>query len=149
MNDGVTILVGVLRSVFEHLAGKSYNLIQLTNIELVDVIRPFGESLGEYLGNLSLEERKASRAAWRGGQGQAAGRRTFEKALHSGFPDFEPAGLKEFLELETANTNKQAYDIIHRIEKNLKEIVLDSLKEEYGEGDLWWYNGVPPAIRKK
>jgi len=149
MNDGVTILVGVLRSVFEHLAGKGYNLIQLTNVELVDVIRPFGESLGEYLGNLSLDERKASRAAWRGGQGQTAGRRTFEKALHSGFPDFEPAGLKEFLELEAANTNKQAYDIIHRIEKNLKEIVLDSLKEEYGEGDLWWYNGIPPAIRKK
>lgn len=149
MNDGVTILVGVLRSVFEHLASKGYNLIQLTNDELVDVIRSFGEALGEYLGKLSSEERKVCRAAWRGGQGQTAGRRTFEKALHSRFPDFEPKGLKEFLELEAAQTNKQAYGIIQRLEKNLKSIVLDSLKNEYGDGDPWWYNSVPPQIRKK
>ena len=149
MNDGVTILIGVLRSVFEHLGGKGYNLIQMENVELVDVFKPYAKTLGEYLGTLSPEDRKASRAAWRGGQGQAAGRRTFEKALHSKFPSFQPSGLKEFLELEAANTNKKAYDIIHRIENNLKKIVLDSLKEEYVEDDLWWYNGVPPAIRKK
>lgn len=149
MNDGVTILIGVLRSVFTHLTNRGYNLIQLSDTELVDVIRPFGEYLGQYLGMFSMEQRKLSRAAWRGGQGQAAGRRMFEKALHTKFPNFEPKGLKEFLELEAANTNRQAYDIIQRMEKKLKTIVLGSLKKEYVEDDLWWYSCIPQQIRKK
>lgn len=148
MNDGITILIGVLRSVFEHLDAQ-HSLIRLTDSEVADVVRPYATELGRYLGTLSVEERRRFRSAWRGVQGQTAGRREFEKVLNSKFTDFQPRGLKEYIELEAANCNKSAYEVIQGIETKLKTIVLGSLKTEYGEEDKWWYGGVPQTIRKK
>jgi len=149
MNDGVVVCTGVLRSVLSYLKAQGYPLLHLSNEELADVVRPYGQALGEYLGQLSLEERRAFRAGARGVQGQTAKRRQCEKALHDRCPDFEPPGLKEAMELEAARTNEQAYAIIQHVEKTLRRIVVDTLKDAHGQGDGWWYNGVPPKIRRK
>jgi DGQHR domain-containing protein len=149
MNDGITICTGVLRSVFDHLKAKGYSLVQFRDEELIDAIKPFGEALGEYFASLTNEERKALRSGSRGVQGQTAGRRQCEAVLNTKFPDFEPKGLKEFLELQKARTNERAYASYQRIENMLRDIVLSTLKNEFKEGDDWWYIGVPPEIRKR
>jgi DNA sulfur modification protein DndB len=149
MNDGITICSAVLRSVIQDLSSKGINVIQTSDDEVVELLRPFGQALGEYLGRLSADERRSFRLSSRGVQGQTAGRRRCEKALHEKFSDFEPPGLKEQLELEEAETNKQAYDIIQRIEKTIHSIIIDALKAEYSDGDSWWFNGVPSQVRKK
>ncbi len=150
MNDGVTVCMGVLRSVFQHFEGKGMRLVTLSAEELVAEIRPFAEALGNYLGGLSSEERLRFRNGSRGVQGQTNGRRRCERALHDAIPAFEPTELKKDLELEGARTNEQAYAIIQAIERNLKKAVLDVLREEFrGDENLWWYEGVPERVRLK
>jgi len=149
MNDGVTVCIAVLRSVFEHLSGKGLTLIRLNTDELVDSLRPFGLALGEFLGSLGPDERKGFRRE-RGVQGQTAGRIMCEKALHAKFPDFSPEGLALALEAEAANARQRAYAILERLERKLFKVVIETIKEEFGEdAGLWWYDGVPEAVRTK
>lgn len=148
MNDGVVVCVNVLRSVFRHLQSRGLPLVRLDDTELVAEIKPFGESLGSYLGSLNDTEREGFRAA-RGIQGQTAMRRRCEAAIHKDIPGFNPPGLEEALRAEKEQTNKKGYEIIQRVERRLKAYILDALRSEYEDGNLWWYECVPSAIRKK
>jgi DNA sulfur modification protein DndB len=152
MNDGVSVCMGVLRSVFQHLADKKHlKLILLSNSELVDVLRPFGEALSQFLGSYSPVERVEFRAGARGNQGQTATRRKCEKALNAAVADFAPPGLAEALKLQEAKTNDEAYRLITQLEQTLHKFIISSLKLEYGDDvtDPWWYRGVQEQIRKK
>lgn len=148
MNDGIAVCLGVLRSVFDHL-GKKITLVRISDDELAREIRPYGEALGEYFGSLSDEARSNFRKGCRGIQGQTAQRRICEEELHSVFPEFEPPGLMEELELVKARTNERAYPLIQSIERQLQRDVVGALKQEFEGEDRWWYDGIPNPIRKK
>lgn len=150
MNDGIAVCLDVLRVVFQHLQSNRLEPITLEDDELIDWLKPYGEALGAYFGNLPANKRQAFRN-FRGNQGRTAARRRCEQALHEKFPEFLPLGLEEFLKLEEEKTNEQAYAILKRIESTLQRIVIDTLKAEYVEGadEAWWYGGVPAQIRKK
>jgi DNA sulfur modification protein DndB len=150
MNDGIVVCIGVLKNVFRHLSDKGYQLVDLADNELIDIINPYGKVLGKFLGGLSKDERYRFRRGARGNQGRAAQRLKCEKALNDEFPDFEPPGLKEDLHLLEAKTNEKAYAIIIQAERMLKKIVVSNLKAEHPDDPkLWFYQGVPSNVRKK
>lgn len=149
MNDGINICLDVLRSVFTHLDSSGQKLPALADHELVAVIQPYGEALGDYLGTLSPELRKSFRDL-RGNQGRATGLRRCQAGIHDRMPGFNPAGLAEWVELEKAKTNETATGIILRIEKLLQSAVLSEIKEEFGHAEPdWWFKGVPKTVRKQ
>lgn len=149
MNDSVSSCISVLRSVFHYLDSSGAKLVQLDDEDLVDVIRPFGDALGKYLGSLLVEERKRFRDL-RGIQGQTTRTRRCQKAIREQLPHFNPPGLEEFLKAEKAQTNQKAKEVIDRIEKALQEIIMQELRQEYGAGEAqWWMLGVPKAVRLK
>ncbi|MBZ5500538.1 MAG: DGQHR domain-containing protein [Acidobacteriia bacterium] len=151
MNDGVSVCMGLLRAVFQHLSDKKHlKLIQLSTRELLEKLEPFGMALGEHFAGYSAEQRGQFRSGARGNQGLTATRRKCEKTLHDKFPDFEPHGLLEALKLQEAQTNKQAYELIQSLEPRLQQFMIDTLKQAYGvDEDRWWYEGVPEPIRKR
>jgi DNA sulfur modification protein DndB len=152
MNDGVSVCAGVLRAVFQFLSEKRHiKLIQLTIDELLQQLTPYGRALGEHFASCTADQRKEFRTGARGNQGLAFTRRKCEKALHDKFPEFEPEGLLEALELEAAHTKDQAYKLIVSLEQRLQNFIINALKLEYGDNDAdpWWYNAVPEQIRKK
>ncbi|NDU93161.1 MAG: DGQHR domain-containing protein [Ferrovum sp.] len=59
MNEGVTICINILRSVFEHLE-KNHKLHELDDDELAKHISPYGVALGDYFAAMSLEERASA-----------------------------------------------------------------------------------------
>ena len=147
MNDGVIACIATLRSVFQHLGDRK--LIHLDNEDLVEVIKKFAVALGEYLGSLSEQQRKAFRDL-RGIQGQTRRRRDCEAAIRQKFPDFNPPGLDQFIQKEKAQTNARAKEIIERIERELQKIILEELRRECGEDESgWWMVGVPKPVRLK
>jgi len=149
MNDGVAACINVLRSVFQHLDKSGENLIRLDDEDLVDSVRPYGRALGENLASYSEEQRKQFRDL-RGIQGQTARTRRCQAAIRLKFPDFSPEGLDEFLDLEKAQTNRMAKDVIDRIETMVQELVLDELRREFGADESqWWILGVPKSVRLK
>jgi len=150
MNDGVTVCVNVLRSIFHHLQTvKGIHLIDLDDKELVEVIEPWAMAIGRHFASLSAEQVVQFRAL-RGVQGQTTGTRRLEEALRQAHPTFDPPGLKEFLDREKAQTTTRAFEEIQAIEQILQTTVLSELKSEFGtdEND-WWFGGVPKGVRKK
>lgn len=149
MNDGITICINVLRSIFQYFESTGIKLIKLDNEELVKEILPYGETLGTYLGGLSEADRRSFRSL-RGGQGQSTGTKRCQQAIHEKRPEFDPPGLKDFAELEKSGFNKKAREIIDRVEILLQKTIIEELKDNFGEDNKqWWFNGVPKSIRKK
>lgn len=147
MNDGVGVCLSVLRSVFDHLDKGPVQLFQMTPKEVMKQLSPFAEALGEHLRSMDQEQRSAFRAL-RGNQGQATGMRHAQRSIQVTIPSFQPDGLREFLDRETAQTTERASKLISQIETILHQSVIALLKEHFGtEGDLWWYDGVPIAVR--
>jgi len=148
MNNGVTVCLNVLRSIFEHLGG-SFNLLTKSDEDVVELINPYATALGNYFARMPSEERSQFRQL-QGVDGQTTGTRQCQEELQKEFPKYEPPGLKEWIERRKANYNEQARKIIEEIEKTLQDIILEVLKEEYDvEPEQWWFEGVPKAVRKK
>ena len=149
MNDGVTILLNVCRSVLKHFMDKGLKLHELDEDEIAELIAPFGGCLGDHFAGLSSQELQKFRSL-RGGQGHGTGTKMCQAVLSKQFPDFKPAGLQEFLELQELRTSDEAMNISRRIEVALHKFVLGELKEEYGADESgWWFRGVPRETRQR
>lgn len=149
MNDGVTVCINVLRSVIEHCQNQGIKLRDLTDAELVEVVTPYATTLGRYFAALGPEEMRQFRNL-RGVQGQTLGTRRCQQLLSRDHKGFNPPGLQQFLDLEKAQTNEKAREVIIAIEQMLQSTVLEELKREYGtEDSAWWFAGVPIETRTK
>ncbi|HEY0025530.1 MAG TPA: DGQHR domain-containing protein [Longimicrobium sp.] len=148
MNNGVTVSLNVLRSVFEHLS-QQHALLELSDPEISKLISPYAAALGGYFASMSADDRLAFRQL-QGVDGQTTGTRMCQAALHGDFPEFVPAGLSDWMERRKANTNEQARSIIDKIEKTLQEVILETLKSEFQQdSNQWWFEGVPQQVRAK
>jgi DGQHR domain-containing protein len=145
MNDGVITCINVLRAVCQHLENR--NLVRLDEEDLFEVLKKYAVALGRYLGALSDQDRKVFRDL-RGVQGQTRRTRNCEQAIRQAIPDFNPAGLDQFIQQEKAQTNIKGKEIIDRIERTLQRAVLEELRRECGAED-WWMTGVPKGVRVK
>jgi DNA sulfur modification protein DndB len=149
MNDGVTILLNVCRSVLKYFMDRGFKLHDLDENEITQLITPFGRSLGEHFAGISNQELEKFRSL-RGGQGHGTGTRLCQAVISNRFPEFKPAGLQEFLDLQELHTSEEAMNIARRIEVALHKFVLSELKEEYGsEESGWWFRGIPRATRQR
>ncbi len=149
MNDPIIACVVALRSVIEHLESGRIRLRDLDTEELIEILKPYGETIGQYLATLSDDERKAFRDK-RGIQGQTWRRRQYEKAIRAKFPTFNPDGLVQYIEGEKAQTTRRAKQVIDNIEMMLQSAILEELKRECGPGEnQWWMVGIPKNVRLK
>jgi hypothetical protein len=147
MNDGVTICLMVLRTVFQHLAEGKARLSEHSAKEIVERLDPYAAAMADYLSEMTPAERDGFRGL-RGNQGHAAGMRHAQSYIQSRMPSFQPEGLNEFLEREKARTNEQASARIKAIERSLQHLTIGALKAQFGSnGDRWWYDGVPKQVR--
>ncbi|NJL26511.1 MAG: DGQHR domain-containing protein [Thermoanaerobaculia bacterium] len=147
MNDGITVCINVLRSVFGHL-GNTRNLSELNEKEVTALLKPFATALGNYFARMSNDDRQEFRRL-RGVEGQTTGRRSCEEAVRAEVPDFDPPGLDEWIRRRQENTNDEVRKIIERIEKTLQDSILGLLKDAFEGEDAWWFEGVPKNVRKK
>jgi DGQHR domain-containing protein len=150
MNDGVTVCINVLRSVFFHLGTvKRIHLNELETSELIELVEPWARKIGKYFASLSPEQMIQFRAL-RGIQGQTTGTRRVEEFIRQSDLSFDPPGLRDFLDREKAQTTTRAFEEIQAIEQILQTTVLTELKSEFGAEEAdWWFGGVPKGVRKK
>ncbi len=73
-----------------------------------------------------------------------------QQGIRSRKSDFTPEGLDEWIFLQKQQTNKNAKDLIDKIEISLQGFVLEEIKREFGgDEDVWWYEGISNTIRTK
>jgi DGQHR domain-containing protein len=150
MNDGIASFLEVLRSVFELLESNGTRLVSKTNEELCELIQSYGAALGEYIRTFYQEKRKRFRDL-RGIAGVTYRFRQCQEGIRKIIPDFNPNGLNEWISLQKQETNKEAKDLIDKIEVFLQKNIIEELKSEYQSDneDTWWYEGIPATIRSK
>ena len=150
MNDGVTVCINVLRSVFHHLeVVKKINTHDLNDRELAEVVRPYARHVGQYFASLTQDGMAYFRSL-RGMQGQTAGTRRVEEYIRRQEGSFDPPGLREYLDREKAQTTTRAFEEIQAIEQILQNTIIAELKSEFGKEETeWFFNGVPKSVRKK
>jgi len=113
------------------------------------LIEPYATALGKYFSNFTEDEKKRFRDL-RGVQGQTIRTKRCQIAIRNEIPEFNPQGLDEFIEQEKAQTNTRAKEITDWIETTMQRIILEELKQEYGDQENeWWTNGVPKNVRLK
>lgn len=144
MNDSVSACIAVLGSVCVHLHPQK--ILHLSTQELVVRLRPYAEALAKYLGGLDTQKRKNWRDL-RGAQGRDIRMRECQEAIRKEIPEFQPAGLDEFLERSKSQNNAEAKQVITALETNLQEVIVSELKRRFPDDDAWWRNGVPQKIR--
>jgi len=147
MNEGVMSLIRVLGTVIDFLEGQGVKLVQLDDEDLFECVQPYGKALGDYLSAMPEDERNEFRK-FRAEQGIQARVRRCQKGIRDRIPDFNPTGLDKFLQEETAQTNKNAREIVEYIEITLQRLVLGELQREFGaDQSQWWILGIPKQIR--
>jgi DNA sulfur modification protein DndB len=147
MNDGITACTNVLRSILTHLSRQHGSLTGTSVKQLTTYLQPFADALANHLKSLSDEDRRRFRDL-RGIQGQNTRTRRFEKSIREAIPSFNPDGLDRFIEMEKSQTNAKAKEATDRIELALKKLILEELRDEFGnEESDWWTLGVPKNVR--
>lgn len=147
MNDGVTICLNCLRSVFTNYRAIGGQLDDFNDRDLVEFLDQYALALAGHLHGLDAQGREKFRQL-RGAQGQSRGTFTSLAGMKQRVVSFNPEGLEEFQKRENARTTEQARSLIDRIETRLQQIVIQELRQEF-EAERWWYDGVPAAVRQK
>jgi len=149
MNDGISTLISVLKSVFEVLEKQGYKLIVKSNNELAELINPYSIALGKFLESFSQVERKSFRDL-RGVSGITYRTRQSQNGIRQFISEFSPEGLDQWVDEMKQQTNKNTKELIDEIEVKLQYFIVEKLKEVFeGDEDLWWYEGIPSTIRTK
>lgn len=73
--------------------------------------------------------------------------RTFQKAIHETYPEFNPNGLEEYFQKEAKLFNDKAISYIRDLETYFKGDFKNRLEEHFGK--KWFEKGVPPKISEK
>lgn len=149
MNDGIATFISILKSLFDFLDSRGIKLIRLSDQEICDKIKPYGEALANYLSGLNDKQRKDFRDL-RGVQGVNYRTKQCQQGIRNLIPEFNPEGLEEWIELQKKETNKNAKEVIDKIEVLLQSTIVSILQDVYGlNEDKWWYEGIPSQIRQK
>jgi hypothetical protein len=149
MNNGITIMLNVLKAALHHLSQGGILLSTITESELVSRLEPFAECLARYFKSMD-EARLADFRALYGIAGQTSGTRDALLALREMIPGFEPPGLREIAEAREQRTNEKAISVVAEFESAIRHLIIDELKSEYGDTeDGWWFQGLPTKILQR
>ncbi|UXN21994.1 DGQHR domain-containing protein [Curtobacterium flaccumfaciens] len=144
INPSVEALIRVAGDVAMHLSktgridGRSDTADQLfTEME------PYLKAVTNYVSSLTLDEGTALKKSY-GSAAVIKYWRRYQEAIWKKHSDFEPVGLKEFLEGEVRQFNTDTFVLIGEVESFLKRELRRRLQDRYGA--TWYRVGVPQKV---
>jgi len=117
--------------------------------EVLEEISGFLEPVVEFFRKADASEIQAfrSKQALAGVKDQSMG---MNSIINQAFPDYEPPGLREYIDSRDQEGTKQATAQINEIGAQLFNYVVRVLKARYGsDSEGWWVKGIPNRIRAK
>jgi DNA sulfur modification protein DndB len=147
MNNGVEAYLRLLSDIVDHVKEHD-NVDPLTSstVEIIGVCLYFLDPLIEHLEGLKPDQGEEYRKLY----GAGAGLRYYHKlqqAVRNARPEFNPAGLDEWLKTQDKQSNNRAREIVSDIESLFKKDIKERLEDEYGND--WERRGVPAKVRKE
>ena len=146
INRGIQAVIRIINDIVNLCIEQ--NKINVLKDELsrkMEEIYFYLEPLNEYIRSIDDSDRKELKS-FLGGGGDNQFWRRFQKVIAEKLEDFNPPGLKEFIENETKQYNEDARNYILALDKQVRTIVKEKLEQEYG--DNWLEQGLPKNIYK-
>ena len=146
INRGIQAVIRVIDDIVIQLLEQKKIVPKSQNIdEIVDEVEFYLEPLMSYINTIDDPARKELKGFLGGGADNKFWR-SFEKVISEKRDDFNPEGLREFIENETKQYNSESREYLSYIEERVKEMVADALNSYYG--DKWLIKGLPKTIYK-
>lgn len=147
MNNGIESFLRIFSDVIDHLEEASdVDARKADTADLFAECLHYLDPMIEHLAALTLEEGAEYRRMYGSGGGARYWRR-LQVAIRDARPDFNPAGLDEYLANEARAFNTESFEIIRDLEALLNEDIKVRLSDEYGPE--WLRIGVPRKIREE
>lgn len=147
-NRGLYGYFRCLGDILTHLRVQGESLEKVDDI--MDKVSPYLEPLFDFF-NTKIKENDEetinSIKTSYGGGGDARYMRTFERAIHERYPEFNPDGLEEYWEKFSRERVDEANDIIDELTAIIREDIVSTLKDKHG--DNWFNKGIPLATKKE
>jgi DGQHR domain-containing protein len=149
-NNSIRSLLLVLKHLCQHL--EKVNGVACDNLDaddLVSHLKPFCNPLVSFFENASPGDIQAFRSQQGGLKGITKQTMMMMQYIHKSKPEFNPSGLKEYIDSQDYEGTKEARDLIDNVQRMLFEKVFNRLKKNFGEKEpQWWAQGVPPMVRE-
>lgn len=146
INRGIQAVIRVIDDIVIQLLEQKKIVPKSQNIdEIVDEVEYYLDPLMSYINSIDDSVRKELKGFLGGGADNKFWR-SFEKVISEKRDDFNPEGLREFIENETKQYNSESREYLSYIEERVKEMIADALNSYYG--DKWLIKGLPKTIYK-
>jgi DNA sulfur modification protein DndB len=146
MNNGVEALLRLLSDIVDHV--KQHEDVKPLNTSTDDVVKacePFLDSLIDHIEGLNPDAGSEYRKLY-GTGGVASYYRRLQLAVRDARPEFNPAGLDDWVKAQDKEFVSEATSIVQDVEDFFKKDIRSRLEDEFGSD--WWHKGVPRAVRK-
>ena len=146
INRGIQAIIRIIDDIVIHLINQKKISPKTQNIEsMVDEVEYYLEPLMTYINSIDDSARKELKG-FLGGSADNKFWRSFQKVIADKCDDFDPDGLKEYIENETKQYNNVSREYLSFIEEKVKETMAEALHSYYG--DKWMIKGLPKTIYK-
>lgn len=146
INRGIQAVIRIIDDIVIHLINQKKISPKLQSIEsMVDEVEYYLEPLMSYINSIDDGSRKELKGFLGGGADNKFWR-SFQKVIAEKREDFEPEGLREYIENETKQYNSESREYLSYIEERVKEVISQALNSYYG--DKWMIKGLPKTIYK-
>jgi DNA sulfur modification protein DndB len=147
LNNGVEAYLRLLSDIVDHLkVSANADPLKSSPNEMIGACQYFIDPLIDHLESLSFEEGDEYRKLY----GSGAGLRYYRKlqqAVRDARPEFNPAGLDEWLKAQDREFNNEAREIVGDVEEFLKTDIRQRLEGEFES--KWDRLGIPTKIRRE
>lgn len=146
-NSGIIAVIRVLKAILDQLENKDgVDIKKIKPQKLVELIWKYQEPVCKFLGNASSRQIQDFRSQY-GEAGFRACTLALLSEINHTFSNFDPPGLREWIQTKNTVNNPKAYDIICEIETGVMRYVTNALKMQFGpDVAQWWHNGIPDRV---
>lgn len=147
INNGVEAYLRLLSDIVNHVREhEGVDPLQVTTAEVIQACQFYIDPLVDHLAGLDPEQGDEYRKLYGSGAGLRYYRR-LQEAVRDARPDFNPAGLDEWLKAQDKKFNNEAREIVTEVEDLFKKDIRQRLEDEYGID--WERKGIPKKVRSE
>lgn len=144
INRGIQAVIRIVDDVVSHLISQNKIAPKTQCIEnMIDEVTYYLDPLIEYINGIDDVQRKELKGFLGGGADNKFWRQ-FQKVISESRDDFNPEGLREYIENETKQYNNESREYLTAIEEKIKDRIAEALESYYG--DKWIIKGLPKNI---
>lgn len=146
---GVASLIYLLNSLQEEISSTfEDDFRQKSPIQFVESVSAYCKPVIDYFNAPSFEDIRVFKRQL-GSTAPVNGMREMQKIINMADPSFNPEGLAEYIEAESASVRSDIQNSLNEIILDLTKIVVSFLKRKYPEGEEWFSKGLPLRIKTK